>query len=380
MTIHTPMSAPDPDEVERSLAALEAHLAASAPATEDQVEDRVEDRGDDRVEETREQVPGGPSGETRRVRKLRGEVAEARRLAALQADDTPLLVDTPKVRKRRKKVAEAARLAALDQHPDVLAWRDQRVRKLVTGMTLSAAGIALAASSIGVQASVARALELEHGTVGWWAAFGVEPALSLPLLAAVAVQAYAAMRGRMVDRRSPEGRKLMRTEAVLLGLTLVLNCWPALTGTFDPLGLVVHALGPIAAVTAIWVLPTLWAILAALPVGAADSTAPSTTSTTDPAPTPSPGRGGQGSPTASDLQWRRGEDPAVVEAAPAGVEGPPRGRTVDQHRAELHRLIRAGELPATPSASAIRRALRCREETARLLRDELLQRTDREEH
>lgn len=331
-----PMPDPTPGEVARGLAALEAHLAEVAPIAP---------------------VAPGPApaevpaivetGETKRVTAMRRKVAEAHRLLDLQADEAPLLIDTDKVRRRRAKVAEAARLYELGQDPSVLAWRDQRVRQVTTVMTMTAAVIALTISSIGVQASVVAGLELEEDTAAWWAAFGVEPVLSLPLLAAVSVQAYSAMRGKVIDRKSREGRKLFKTEALLLGLTLVLNCWPAFTGLwnkFDLLPLIVHGLGPVGAVTAIWILPTLWSLLAVLPM---------------------PARGGP-----SDLRW--GTHGGLVEdPMEEGVEESPRGRTPDEHRAELRRLIAAGELPARPSARAIQRALRCREDLSRILRDEL---------
>ncbi|MDF5759185.1 hypothetical protein [Spongiactinospora sp. TRM90649] len=248
-----PPREPTPAEVDQVLAAMEEDLAV----------------------ETEPAVPE-VSGETKRVLELRERVAEAHLLAELQEDETPFTLDTKRVGKLRRRTYEAARLYQLAQHPAALAYRDARVRRLTTGMTMAAAGIALAVSSIGVQASVDKALKLEEYSAGWWGAFGVEVILSLPLLAAVGVQAYSAMRGRVVDRKSPEGRKLFRVELALLGLTLTLNCWPAFTVGFDPLTLIVHSLGPVAAVLAVWVLPTLWKILSDLPAPWL-STAPGTT-------------------------------------------------------------------------------------------------------
>lgn len=314
MTLLTPFPEPSPDDVSRGLAAVEAYVANRAPAP---APSRVPD-------------PAPVQGETRRVRQLRTQVAEAHLLAELQDDDAPLLLDSPKVRRRRRAVVQAARLHELGQDPAALAYRDAKVRRVTTVMVMAAACVGLAVSAIGVQASVAKALELAEHTLGWWSAFGVEPALSLPLLAAVAVQAYSAMRGRVVDRKSQHGRKLFRTEALLLGLTLVLNCWPALTlDDFDLLLLIVHGLGPVAAVTAVWVLPTLWAVLAVLPM-ADDPTA---------------------TPTAARYSVNRAAE--------------------DTHRRRLHTLIVDGVLPAQPSATTIRKALGCRTETASLLRDEL---------
>lgn len=241
-------SEPTPQEIDRGLAELEALVAEHAPALP--------------------AVPEQPvvSGETRRVRELREKVAEAHLLAGLQDDETPFTLDTKKVSALRGRTYEAARLYQLAQHPAAIAYQDAKVRKVTTAMTMSAAGIALAVSSIGVQASIVKALDVEPYTAGWWAAYGVEPVLSLPLLAAVGVQAYSAIRGRVVDRKSDEGKRLFRVELVLLGLTLTLNCWPAFKTDFDLLDLIVHSLGPVAAVLAVWVLPTLWKILSDLPM------------------------------------------------------------------------------------------------------------------
>ncbi|RJL20198.1 hypothetical protein [Bailinhaonella thermotolerans] len=315
---HTPISSPEPDDVGRGIVELERYVAAHAPVPE---------------ASPPSPAPALGEGETRRVRRWRGEVAEARRLAELQDDDAPLLVDTDKVRKVRKRAAEAVRLHALTQDPAMLALRDQRVRRVATAMTMGAASVALAVSSIGVQASVAKALDLEAHSVGWWAAFGVEPALSLPLLAAVAVQAYSAMRGTVVDRKSPQGRRLARVEALLLGLTLILNCWPAFVGGFDLLSLVVHSLGPIAAVTAIWVLPTLWQVLAALPLPRSSA--------------------------------------AALTGPTAGPTGPTYRANVGELADRVRAMISAGELPPAPSASRIQKTLRCGMDTARAVRDVL---------
>jgi hypothetical protein len=244
-----PPREPSPEEVVRGLAAIEGHLADVAPRP------------------SAELVVRGPEidGQTKRVQRLREEVAEAHQLAELQDDETPFTLDTTRVRKLRRRTWEAARLHQLATHPAAVAYRDARVRRLTTRATFAAAGVALAISSIGVQHSVAEALTLAPYSPGWWAAYGVEAVLSLPLLAAVGVQAYSAIRGRVVDRKSPEGRRLFRVELVLLSLTLVLNCWPAFVLPLDVLKLIVHSLGPVAAVLAVWVLPTLWKILSDLP-------------------------------------------------------------------------------------------------------------------
>ncbi|WP_214103273.1 hypothetical protein [Acrocarpospora catenulata] len=328
MTITTPTPEPSPEDVSRGLAELDLFMADQAP---------------------RPVVPLH-GGETKRVERLRKEVAEAHLLADLQDDDTPFQLDTDKVRKRRRQTWEAARLHQLAQDPAALAWRDAKVRRITTSMTLAAAGIALAVSSIGVQASVAKALDLHYGDLGWWAAFGVEAVLSLPLLAAVGVQAYSAMRDKVVDRKSPEGKRLFRVELVLLSLTLVLNCWPAfkLDG-FSLLDLIVHSLGPVAAVISVWVLPTLWKILSDLPA---------------------PALGGR---------WSRGASRGATGGSYRGnadfESGVESGATdpddIAQKATRVRALIAAGVLPEGAGVDKIRAALKCATSTARQVRDEL---------
>ncbi|WP_433382658.1 hypothetical protein [Streptosporangium sp. CA-115845] len=323
--MNTAIPTPDPDDVTRGLAEIELYAAAHAPVL----------RVPAPIAEVVEVAEVVEEGETKRVRDLRARVAEAHRLVALQDDEAPLLVDTPRVRKRRQKVAEAARLYALAQDPDALAWSDARVRRTTTVMAMSAATIALGVSSIGVQDSVAKGLKLDPDSVGWWAAFGVEPILSLPLLAAVTVQAYAAMRGRPIDRKSPEGRKLFKAEALLLGLTLVLNCWPAIQWSgFDLLPLIVHSLGPLGAVTAIWLLPTLWKVLSVLPAGR--GTTPRTT------------------PGISENEVSDDE----------GEYGRYTSADIEALAARVRQMIAAGELSPSPGVHKIRKALGCGTRTA----------------
>jgi hypothetical protein len=325
MSMATPPPEPSPEDIERTLDDIEDYVADHAPAP---------------------LIPFGV-GETKRVQRLRDEVAEAHLLAELQDDETPLILDSKKVRRHRRRTWEAARLHQLAQDPAAVAYRDARVRRVTTGMTLTAAGIALAVSSIGVQASVAKALDLHpEDSIGYWAAYGVEAVLSLPLLAAVGVQAYSAIRGKVVDRKSPEGKRLFRTELALLGLTLTLNCWPAIQWTnFSLLDLIVHSLGPVAAVLSVWVLPTLWKILSDLPV-------------------PALSRG-----------WSRGATGRKYRANAGSESGVESGATdpddIAAKAAQVRALISAGVLPERPGVEKIRTALRCATATARDVRDYL---------
>jgi len=327
MTVHTPMPAPDPDEVERGIAELERHLARTAPT-------------DDRREQAAPQVPGG---ETRRVRRLQAEVAEAHQLAALQADDTPLLLDTPRVRRRRRRAYEAARLHELSQDPVMRAWQAARMRRVLTATALVSLTLALAWSTAGVQHFAADGAEA--WTPMWLFAWLVEPFLSLGLLTIVGAKAYLGSRGQPIRSAT-----LTRLEWLFLALTLSMNAWPYLPGVADRFSLsrlVLHLLGPVVAVAIVTALPIILAAFADL-----DHHAPG----------------------------RKATGPKYSENTPsAGPVGKGAGRPIGgSQTADLNglidtvrRKIRGGELPREPSAHAIRRALGCGTDTARQIRDAL---------
>ncbi|MFI6498716.1 hypothetical protein [Nonomuraea typhae] len=352
LTVIAPAAVPEPGQ-EAEVLAVAAELTESEPDDAAGGTPAFEADSDGDGDDGDENADGGivphlpfdaaawaELGETERVQRQLKKTAEAHRLVELQADKTVLLVDSPKVVKHERRARQAARLHELAQDPVTLAYRDARMRRTVTLMVGIAAVIAFAVSSIGVQASVATAQQLTPGSLGWWAAYLVEAVLSLPLLAAVAVQAYSAMRGQVVDRgKGRPGRKLLWVEGLLLGLTLILNCWPALTARgFDLLTLIVHSLGPIAAVTAVWVLPALWAVLEALPV-----------------PTPS-GTGGTGGGTAhayrANAGLRYSPPPRPKADVPALIE-------------RARKLIEAGQLPAGAGIRKISQALGCGTDNAR---------------
>jgi len=344
------------DEVEAWLAVRAATAAEDGQEAEPQPsEERPQPRRRWWVRRDRPALPGY----TRRVRALEAELAEADVTLDLLAQGDPRVhVPTAREQRARLRAAEALRLHRLSRTPELVAYQEQRVRRVVTVAVLLGVVVALGWSSLGVRDSVALALEIPRGTAGWWAALAVEPILSLPLMGAVLVQAYAAMRGAPVRRTSPEGRRLFKLEAALLGQVLILNIWPVLEALGLPrevLVLLVHALGPLGAVSAVWTLPTLWAVLAALP---------------DPAPV-APGEGTEQDHAAA----RTGPEYSgnTVVAAPGGTgTGTPADTSALAARvAKIRALIAAGALPAAPGAHQIRRALGCGMDTARHVRDAL---------
>ena len=309
---------PTPQDVERVIAELETLTAAAAPPAPTPLYDPAD-------------------GETRRVQQLRKEVAEAHALAALQDDDTPVLLDTPKVRRRRKKAGEAARLHALAQDPTMRAWSATRARRLIIAVALLALTLALAWSTAGVQAFAADGAP--KWSPGWVFAWFVEPFMSLALLVIVVARTYMATLGQPI-----ESRTLVRIEWLFLGLTLGMNAWPYLPGvaeTFSFSRLVFHVLGPIVAVAIVTALPIILAAFTRLDVGLSS-------------------RGATGRKYRANVL-----DESGGESGATGLND------LEVKAARIRRLIAAGDLPEGPGVEKIRRALRCSTDTARDVRDHL---------
>ena len=342
---------PEPEDMDQVLAALEAQLTEVPEHQAEQL---------------------GPSGlgETERVRRLRAELAEAERMAALLAEDTRVHVPTRREQRRIRRAAAAMRAHQLSQTPELVAARDARVRRWTTLAALVSAVLALAWSTAGVQRSVATADGLQPGQVGYLLAYLVEPMMSVLLLALVGGQAYAALRGRRVDRRSESGRTIARAEVVLLLATLTLNIWPHLGGLWREgavLPVVVHCLGPIVAVVAVRSLPALWAVLDGLPLPSAEGAGAART----------PGR------TAPRTEARTGPEyranaPSTGGRTGTGIGAGPSvaGPQLDPARlaaltARARDLVASGELPAQASSHQIRAVLRCGMDYARAVRDAL---------
>lgn len=324
----TAISMPDPDDEAALIAGAEDYLAQCAPTVENYLAQCAP--APDAPES-----PAPAEGETRRVRRLRGEVAEARQLAALHEDDTPLTVDSPKVRRRRRAAHEAERLHELAQHPAMRAWQASRMRRVLVTTALVALALALGWSTAGVQVFAADGAPA--WSPAWVFAWFVEPFMSLALLTVVGAKAYMGARGQPIT-----SEKLLWIEVLFLTLTLGMNAWPHLPGIaahFSFSRLVLHTLGPIVAVAIVTALPIILDAFARLDHRA---TAP----LTPPAYRPD-------------------------APAPATAGTPSTGNHVGALTVRARELIAAGVLDAEPSARALQRALRCGMDTARRIRDEL---------
>lgn len=301
-----------PDDVpEFDLAELERYLAGKAP------------------------VPlGSPAadGRTRRVRKLTADVAEARQLVALQDADELVTVHSSRVLRTIRRRAEAEKLVQMRQHPAFVALATVRARAVVTATALVALVIALGWSTAGVQGFVAGTAQ--RFSPQWWFAWGVEPFVSLALLTIVIARAFLASRGQPIT-----ASVVRRTEWLLLGSTLLMNTWRHLPGVADPFRfdqLVVHMLGPIVAVCVVTVLPVLWVAIDHVPQHPAAAEADDNTGAIRSSP--------------------RNDAQRVDERVASAVD-------------RVKELIRSGDLPPTPSANAVHKALGGAMDTARAVRD-----------
>lgn len=348
MNIATPPgepAEPSPEDIARGLAQLEKlaqpeHAAPPAPVEDD-------DSLDEELFEEAE--PATPlvllaDGETRRVRRLSKQVAESHLLAQLQADETPLLLDTPKVAKRRHKAREAARLHLLSQDPAALAYGAAKARRRVNTTLTVALVLALGWSTAGVQAFASDGSP--SWSPGWVFAWFVEPFMSIALLAFVGARAFFATRGQPAH-----DEVLSRIERFFLALTLGMNAFPYLPLVADDFSfprLVLHLIGPGVAYAIVAGWPRLLARFATLDHGLTNE---------DPV-TPLTVVSCSGNAT-------------VAQDHRKGFGGVRKGLPEAAHRQRLHALIAAGHLPAAPSARAIQRALGCATETASKLRKEL---------
>lgn len=200
------------------------------------------------------------NAESKRVQRLREQVAEARGIVALQTDPALTEADTDRVLSERRKAAEALKLHTLGQDPARKALRDNRVRRAVA--LVGGAGLvgALGWSTANVQHAVTAGQKVAAWDPAWLLAYLVEPMVSVGLLLIFGVRAYiAATRGYSI-----EDHRLRRVELALLGITLTVNSWdylPFIAPSFEPLQLLVHSIGPVVAVLLVTTIPLLWQYL-----------------------------------------------------------------------------------------------------------------------
>lgn len=356
-TAATPSPEPTPEEIERGLAEVEQMLAQQTPSGDvqpveppaDHVEGDEDETLDGEIVDGEIELHGEPlvidlsQGRTRRVKELERQVAEAHLVAQLQADDTPLVIDTPKVRSRRAAAYEAYRLHELAQDPVMRAWQAARMRKVLTAAGMVSLTLALAWSTVGVHGFASEGAP--PWSPAWIMAWLVEPFLSIGLLVIVGAKAYLGGRGQPVKSKT-----LNRIEYAFLALTLGMNAWPHMPWSVEEFSLarlVLHVLGPIVAVAIVTALPIILDAFARL------------------------NHGGGSRPTRSPLLARSAPTGSPLLARSTGRTSARQATDIDRATSAARALIAAGQLPKDASATAIRKALKCGTDTARAVRDAL---------
>lgn len=198
---------------------------------------------------------GRPAGVTRRVARLRVELAERHAVAALQDDPAWTATLSPRTIRERSRAADAHRLHELSRDPARRALSAARWRRAITAAAGFGLVLALSVSTANVQATVAAGAPTWSGV--WWFAWTVEPAIAVLLLSLFAFRAFMATRGETV-----EDPWITYTEWALLATTFTLNSWnylPVVAARFDPVALVAHGVWPLLAVLIVTCLPRIWA-------------------------------------------------------------------------------------------------------------------------
>lgn len=224
---------------------------------------------------------GAAVKESWRVRRMRRQLATKKAFGELSNDPTWTEADSPRVIREKEAAAEASKLHKLGRNPQRQALSAARWRKALTVAVAIGLVCALGWSTANVQSTVAAGAEMWGAR--WLLAYLVEPFISLFLLTMFAFQAFMATKDvQIADRR------IKRSEAVFLSITLSLNVWPHLTAMGDSvwfhlfgnhvfakvsselLDAGVSAIGPVAAVMAIQTVPVIWKAINELDHGTSD--------------------------------------------------------------------------------------------------------------
>ena len=238
-----------------------------------------------------------------------------------------------------RQAHEAAEVRALAAHPDVLALRVERIGAQIDALLWAGIGLGLLFTTVNVQRFAAAGAPA-FSTV-WWAAWLLDPMVSLVLLAVIRAEQVTAR------HQLPRSTWARVTKWATFMATYVMNTWEAWGlhgGTLSPAGVVLHSIPPLLVLLAAEAGPELREQLArsaAAAGGAVD------TSVREPVATP-----------VEDVHEHRGE--VAGEAGTHGAEparqrpGPVRRRRLDDYLAEARAALATaratGDAPVvTPS-------------------------------
>ena len=148
------------------------------------------------------------------------------------------------------QAAEAAEVRTWQTHPDVVALQVERTRTLVDRLMWGGIVSGLAFTMVNVQQFAARTTGAAPGTLGWWAAWLLDPTVAAILLGILIAERRVAPGQIKLDRITRVAKW------VLLGATYVMNTWESYA-TGSVAGVVLHSVPPLVVFLAAEVLPGL---------------------------------------------------------------------------------------------------------------------------
>ncbi|MFI5730338.1 hypothetical protein ACIA49_09485 [Kribbella sp. NPDC051587] len=164
----------------------------------------------------------------------------------------PAKISGSGVDRLRTAAAEASQVRALSTHPDVVALRVEKVRTQVDVLMWVGIVLGLAFTMVNVQAFAAQGAEPK--SLPWFAAWSLDPMVSLVLIAVLRAEQITA-RYQVFDNTSwTKDAKwyqrlgntdwIKRTKWFAFVATYVMNTWASF-GHKDPAGIVLHSVPPL---------------------------------------------------------------------------------------------------------------------------------------
>jgi hypothetical protein len=153
----------------------------------------------------------------------------------------PAAPSSGRVERLAAEAADAAQIRALTTHPDVIALRVEKVRSQVDALLWTGIGLGLAFTMVNVQTFAATGLE--PYSLGWWAAWLLDPMVSLVLIAVLRAEQITAR----YQIELPAWAR--RTKWLTFLATYTMNTWPSWGLAGAPLswaGVVLHSVPPLA--------------------------------------------------------------------------------------------------------------------------------------
>ncbi len=137
------------------------------------------------------------------------------------------------------QAAEAAEVRDALTHPDVVALRVEKLRERVDRFIWTGMILGLLFTMTNVQQFTAHTIDAGPGSLGWWAAWLLDPAVSVILLGVLLAE-------RETSRwQLPVGSWARAAKWSLLSATYVMNTWESWAAG-NPAGIVLHSVPPLA--------------------------------------------------------------------------------------------------------------------------------------